>query len=166
MDPVMSQPRMNHGTVTGNVSFPLAQDEDPQGPWMFCSKKKGRDEALRNLLHLPSRNGDFCSVFMEDQIWKKCSGIHCEGSCVYSRRCTQDKIASSQDRVLRIFEGQFKSSNYDRIYNKTFDPNLPQKKTQNNFSHKIMWHFLIMNMFLWVANGLRGVEVGKSVPHR
>ena len=39
---------------------------------VLLQQKKGRDEALRNLQQLPSRNGDFClfAVVMEDQIWK------------------------------------------------------------------------------------------------
>ena len=38
------------------------------------------------------------------------------------------------------------------------------KERRKTVSHKIMGHFLIMNMFLWVANGLRALKLANRCP--
>lgn len=76
-----------------------AQDEDPQGMDVLLQQKKGRDEALRNLQQLPSRDGDFCFLPFS---WRIRSGKNVQESIVKGHAFTVADAPKTKLHLHRI----------------------------------------------------------------
>ena len=119
------------------VSFPLLKIEDPQGMDVLLQQKR----AGMKLWETPDFT--YSSYHRGWWFWRRIRSGKLFRTPLWrvmrpcSRRCTQDKLHLHRIVCCESLKGHLKAPIMTGS-TKTFDPNLPQEKTQNNFSHKIM----------------------------